>query len=243
MTSYNRAPIIDAILQLQFPDPLTDRELERVAKKAKYDEHQEMIDYNVEIKVHNNSATPGIQATKKWHRMSSRDGADSFSVQRDSITVARSAPYPGWGKFFERFCRDYDSTKSIIGNRRISRIGLRYINRIDAPTIKGKLPDVSAYLNIYPRLPHLAIGDVRASNVRFEYHDPKTELISLVTSGTAEPVLLNHDSYFLDIDIIKSKDIAVKIEDVLEQITHMRQAKNEMFESCITDRTRELINA
>lgn len=243
MTAYKRAPIVEALIQLQFPEPLSDRELERIAVKAKYPQREEMTDYNVEVKVTSNSAIPGIHATKKWHRMASKDGADVFAVQRDSITVVRHAPYPGWDPLFERFTRDYDLTKSIVGNRRVSRIGVRYINRLDVPNADGKLLDISAYLNVYPRIPNLPIKDIKATHVRFEYQDPNSGLITLLASGNSDPVLLNHSSCFLDIDIIKDKNIPTKGDDVLELLRQMRDVKNEMFESSITNLTRELIDA
>jgi uncharacterized protein (TIGR04255 family) len=50
-------------------------------------------------------------------------------------------------------------------------------------------------------------------------------------------------SFSLDIDVWRQVDVPQKDNDVLELLGKMRDAKNQLFETFITDKARDLFNA
>lgn len=73
-------------------------------------------------------------------------------------------PYPGWENFFQRFVRDWELWKRVVGHQHVIRIGVRYINRIDIP-ITGPVVDYESFLSIYPKLPD-ELGSVLAYGIQ-----------------------------------------------------------------------------
>lgn len=245
MMHYKKAPIVEALLQLQFVENMSDADMARVARKAEslYPHKEDMRDFQVQVRVHAGNAIPEVGATKQWYRLNSKDGADVLVVNRNQFTVARRAPYTAWPEFFGRFDRDYELVSKVLGYRRVSRIGLRYINRIDVPTKNSSEIDIRTYLNVYPHAPNRALESLLASQVRFEYTEHSIGAVVVVTSGTVDPVLINHVSYLLDIDVILQQDIPLKRADVLEKINALRAIKNEIFETLVTNESRRLFDA
>ncbi|MBD9621848.1 TIGR04255 family protein [Ensifer sp. ENS06] len=242
---YKKAPIVEALLQLQFAEGLTDADMGRVSRKAEshYTEKEDMRDFQVAVRVHNGNATPEIGAVNPWHRHTSKDGADFFVVNRNQFTVGRRAPYENWEKFFGRFERDYDFFYKTVGFKKITRIGLRYINRIDVPVAEDGSGDIRRYLNVYPHSPLKVYDKFVANHVRFEYADDVSGATVVLTSGTVDPELINHVSYLLDLDVIVQKDVPLKREDILDRIESLRAVKNGLFECLVTDEARRLFDA
>ncbi len=50
------------------------------------------------------------------------------------------------------------------------------------------------------------------------------------------------DAILLDIDVFADGHIPEKDEDLWEQVGRMRNYKNEIFESCVTDEARKLFS-
>lgn len=245
MTSYKRPPIAEAIAQFQFAEPNSDRDLDRVIQKAgrDYPQTEPLTDYDVEVRIANGTAVPKVVRSRHWAKLSSKDGADGFVLNRKQLTVVRLAPYLGWDAFFEKIAHAYELYHNTVGFKRIERIGLRYINRIDVPAKPKEALDISRYLKVYPNIPHLSLDRTNSIFTRFEYSDEASGLTVLVTSGNSDPILLNHQSYMLDIDVIRLQDIAMRREDLLAQLCQMRDMKNQIFESLITDTARAIFDA
>jgi uncharacterized protein (TIGR04255 family) len=237
MPTYKNAPIVEALIQLQFEEGLSDRDIERTATRASafYHSNEELQDFNVQVKVGHGSAIPSVIGEKKWRKLNSKDGADVLVVYKNHLTVGRLAPYEGWEKFFARFQRDNDIVHKAIGYKKVSRIGVRFINRIDIPLVQGNKTDISEYLNVFPHTPHIAPAKMRGIHTRFEYIEDSVGAIVIVTVAAVDPVLINHESYLLDIDIVKMHDISANRKEVVEQVASLREIKNSMFETLVTD--------
>ncbi len=237
MPTYKSAPIAEAIIQLQFEDGLSDRDVDRVAAKSEsfYKVGQEMQDFNVQVNVAHGSPIPSLVGEKRWRKLATSDGADLLILHRHNFTVARLAPYRGWEELFGRFVRDYEVVHKIVGYRKVNRIGVRYINRIDIPIPDKSGADVSKYLNVYPFTPHIGPEQMRGMYTRFETHDDRAGTVVIVTVAAADPVLINHDSYLLDIDVVKTDNISANRKEIIDQVDSLRHTKNQMFEALVTD--------
>jgi uncharacterized protein (TIGR04255 family) len=64
-----------------------------------------------------------------------------------------------------------------------------------------------------------------------------------VRSGIAPPAVPGRVSFTLDVDVKRNLEVPQKDADVFELLAAMRKAKNDLFETFITDEARELFNA
>jgi uncharacterized protein (TIGR04255 family) len=147
------------------------------------------------------------------------------------------APYPGWDQFFGRFCRDWEAWKNSVGYRKIIRVGVRYINRIDIPTDEPVLYE-EQFLNVYPHIPEV-LGPMMQYALQTQLSLTDIGCILTLNSSVVPSPLIGHRSFVIDLDI--GKDSPPQNDDAIyELINRIRIAKNRVFEACITDRAREL---
>lgn len=71
------------------------------------------------------------------------------------------------------------------------------------------------------------------------FEDIKCKLT--LNSGVVESPILNHMSFFLDLDVGREIDVPQKDTDIFELLEKMRLKKNQVFEACISQRTRDEI--
>jgi len=127
--------------------------------------------------------------------------------------------------------------KAIAVYRKIARIGVRYINRIDIPWPGGPI-DLSKYLRLQidvpqPPFPHIS---QQTAQVVFDFDDCQV----IVNMGVVPSALVDHFSYALDFDFGRDRAVPQADADIWNYIESIRERKNMLFEASITDRTRTL---
>ena len=155
-----------------------------------------------------------------------------------SIVVSQLAPYPGWDTFFERFVRDWKLLKRVLDFQTIQRLGVRYINRIDIPCNTPTI-EHEEYLNIYPKVTD-KFGSLAEYAVQAKVFMQDLECMLTINSAVVPAPILNHASFVVDQDIAREINVPQKDDDIFALIEKIRVRKNEVFESCVTDRARAL---
>lgn len=175
------------------------------------------------------------------YRATSLDSADILIISTLNFLVSRLAPYMGWESFYARASRDWEVWKRVAGYRRVQRIGVRYINRIDIPCEAGQKIQLEDYFTCYPEAPEVT-GFPGLARYAMQLILPSgPEGCSLMINGASVPSpLVNHASFLLDLDISKEGDAPQNDDQVWALIDRTRDHKNRAFESCITDRARAL---
>jgi uncharacterized protein (TIGR04255 family) len=240
---YSRPPIVEAVIEVQFADsPLSKRDMERFIKKSgrKYPVNELMSDYDVAVRVANGQAR-GAEAKlrQEWFRCVGHDVADILNIRPTSLVTARTAPYESWEVLFASFEQDFEILGKVAGFKRVTRIGARYINRIDVPSPQSVPVDPRRYLNIYPHLPFSNYPPFVAHLSNLHFKDEEGTNV-IVRAGQADPVLINHTSLLLDIDVFIFEEVPLKIDSVLRLYDKLRHAKNRLFEEMITAEGRAL---
>jgi uncharacterized protein (TIGR04255 family) len=148
--------------------------------------------------------------------------------------------YPGWPRLLDRFTRDWRTWKGVVGFHKISRIGVRYINRIDLPS-PGPVIAEEEFITFNIRSPdELGHKHGYAAQARFRL-DGIDGFVS-INSGLVPSPLLGYVSFLLDIDLERVNSIPGRDEDLLAILNDFRLEKNRIFELCITDRAREVFD-
>jgi uncharacterized protein (TIGR04255 family) len=243
---YERPPITEAVIALTFAEAIEARDLEKADSNfgRLYPHHQGARNLNVHVLVPpapNLRPDTTVNKDEMGHRRSSDDQTQIVILWSTSFVFSQLAPYPGWDDFFGRFVRDWTLWKKSIGYRKISRVGVRYINRIDIP-ITGDLTHYEEFLNLYPQMPD-ELGPVFAYGIQtqFAYHEIDGRIT--INSASVPSLLLENASFLFDQDIYKESNIPQNEEGLYKLLNQIHVKKNAVFEACITDRARELFNA
>ncbi len=235
---YARPPITEAVIGITFSSPMDSKKLVRVNKALqKYYPHKQDV-YSVEfnmIDVVENKTNP---EKTLGHRLSTDDQTQLVVLWPNSITLSQLAPYQGWGNFIERFERDWSALKKILGFQQISRIGVRYINRIDIPA-KAPVTEHEQFLNIYPKMPDILNPlEAYAMQASVTLKDINCQL-TINTARVPSP-LLEHVSFVIDTDIFSDKNPPQSDSDLIKLLNNIRTTKNQVFEACISQPARSL---
>jgi uncharacterized protein (TIGR04255 family) len=173
------------------------------------------------------------------YKLDSQDDKQITQVRLDTFVFSRLAPYDRWETFHAEARRLWQIYSGLF-TPKIKRVGVRYINRIDIPSSIPGGVDLDDYFltapKITPALPQ------SMSNYFMRLQIPMSNGVTLVITQTGVPP---PDQAFvsslLDIDVSVQGE---KLDEssAWERINSLRDVKNMVFESCITNRVRELIN-
>lgn len=242
--SYKRAPITEAVIAINFETPIDSELLASVSNKfsAHYPNHQNVanLDLKVQIPTGEEQSLTTQVGRDLGHRRSSSDVTELMVLWRSALVVSQLAPYPGWDTFFQRFVRDWKIWKRVVDFRTVSRIGVRYINRLDIPLPKtGNIIEHEAYLNVYPQLPTI-FGPVGSYAVQAALPVEGIDCKLVLNSAVVPSPILGHISIVVDQDIIRDANVPQSDDAIYALLNEIRIKKNGVFEACISDRAREL---
>ncbi len=235
---YKRPPIVEAVIDFRFGAPLTEPEIRRV--RSRFEGHYPSVEEVQKIEV---AIGPGGVVTNSafdGFMMRSRNGSDICLVRPSGFTSVRLAPYPGWDAFEATAQENFKSFTNAAGRHKISRIGVRFINRIDIPLKIVEGHDLNEFFTVGPSIPENLSNHVNEYSMKFEIVDAETGVKIIVNTGISHPALLECISVLLDIDTIIDRDIPERAVLRWEQVRTLRHVKNRVFENCITDRAKEL---
>lgn len=163
-----------------------------------------------------------------------------FTLNMLSVHVLR--PYPGWEEFRRRIEEALNAYRRTIPAKAVSRIGLRYVNKIEIPEANVSLKN---YVTISPQIPNQVVGDIQTFVTRLETGDKNKPWRIALTIASVEPSSSDSTALLMDIDVRQewesSKPLA--LDDVLNEIDLLRAVEREAFESFICDPARRLFDA
>jgi len=174
------------------------------------------------------------------------DGKRKVGVGRDVLSIHMLHPYQssddidrsGWNEFRPRITEALRAYWKVAEPRGVTRIGMRYINKIVVPHHWAEL---AAYINCAPRdvdgLPNVL--NKYLSRVEYAYDD-KFRLILAHGRGT-DPS--GQAEILLDIDVISEASDPANEDQAMTMVDRLRAREREVFEALITDKAREHFNA
>ncbi len=122
----------------------------------------------------------------------------------------------------------------------VIRVGLRYINRFD---LRGEKIRLSDYFAIFPQRSGLLSGQAIA-NYALQMVLPQADIHAMLVINQAlgQPRMSGTASVVLDLDLYRDRANGLLAEeDIWPVLEALHTRKNEAFEACITDLTRDLI--
>jgi uncharacterized protein (TIGR04255 family) len=239
--SYNKAPIREAIFDVRI-DRLNIKDISNLQ------EFKSVVidDFPIEKKKHNVTGTfqfsPDQRLESKAHSdltgfvFLSQDNTRQIQIRIDGFTLNILKPYENWDTHFNIFLKYWNEYNSLFKPDNITRIATRYINRIEIPLPFNSFQE---YVVNMPPIPNCLPQTF--ANFFMQIQVPSgSENKHVVITETIEPVENNMLPFILDIDVFREANLNNKIENLVKEFNDLRAIKNQVFENCITDKTRTL---
>ncbi len=241
--SYKRPPIIEAVIEVRFANSLDDKKLEKLVSKQKSKFTIQTLQ-KVEFRIPLNEEA-GVTAEAKtefagYKLINNVDSSIIVQIKRDAISFSKLPPYEGWPKLVTEFKKFYDwyTNKNF---KSLSRIGIRYINRIDIPAA-GQNIELEDYLKIYPQVPKKKFPVFNSYSTQIVSDIECDRVLTVNVRGADEPPLLNFESIIFDIDIAQSKNLPNNNPQLFKVLEEIRNKKNFFFEDLLTPKCKRLFN-
>jgi uncharacterized protein (TIGR04255 family) len=241
---YRNPPIQEALCQVvfhstswSFGSPAAIYELLRDAYPA---EPEQIIESGLQITP---SKAPSFRLEPQVPhvRFSSSEGNRTVMVGPTTLSIHVLSPYPGWEDFRRRIANALESYLAVVRPDSVSRIGVRYINRIVINEASFSLNDYFTYAPSTPDELDVVIADFF---VRLESGIPGSSRRLIQNFGSAGS---EGDSaaFVLDLDAIEAWEAApgLPATEALAAIETLRDFEREAFEALITDELRAVFDA
>lgn len=181
------------------------------------------------------------QALVGW-RLDSQKTHYVVLCRSDGFTVSRLSPYGEWGDLRGEALKWWDMFVSMATPAVVTRAAVRYVNAIKLALPIANFED---YLTCPPRLPQGIPQALTAFIQRVVIPDEATNCISVVTQALEEPPVqqggADSITVLLDIDVFRNLRIERRqMADVWDCLDQLRDQKNRLFFSHLTERTVEM---
>ncbi|MGH7772344.1 MAG: TIGR04255 family protein, partial [Candidatus Binatia bacterium] len=166
----------------------------------------------------------------------SSDGRQIVQVRLDGFTFNRLRPYDKWETFRDEARKHWERYRDIAIPEMISRVALRYINRIRIPL---PIKDFREYILTTPEIAPKVPQGLAGFFMRLVIPDERSKSVAIVTQ-TMEDLQEQVLPLIFDIDVFREGVFDVRGPDTWEVLEQLRGYKNEIFFNSITERAREL---
>lgn len=247
---YSKAPITEAVIDLRVTQrqdfSIEDFAPIREAIADCYPREESLYSGQVNIPV-GEAVQVETFHQQTGFRFIEQDGRQIFQARMDGFAFSVLAPYDRWESFRDEAHRLWILYKSATKPENITRVAVRYINRIDIPTADAFTVRLEDYLRTYPEIPSgWPRKDLWTFFVQLQILQEDLRCMLVVNQGTTQSPNLETTSILLDFDLFREEyeepwqaDDDAVVWEFLEQL-HDRN--NEYFERSITDKTRGLIS-
>lgn len=165
------------------------------------------------------------------------EGNRLLGIGPDTLSVNLLRPYDCWEDFRPRVEAALQAYKEIAAPRAVSRVGVRYINKIVIPASEFTLQDYFVFTP--PRvqgLPERMLGFM--SRVEYQYDDG---IKLLLAQASIEPPK-GSSAFLLDLDVVWDGG-PLLLDDAMTTVDRLHELEGQAFESTITQATRDLFDA
>jgi uncharacterized protein (TIGR04255 family) len=243
---YKSAPIVEAVIEIRVqPDaPIDPAALKGLAEELKSTFPKQIPLQRIQMGV--TGGQPGgslnqvVSQSQFGFRLAPPDDSRVLQIRPEGFAFSHLPPYTEWATFRGEAEPLWHQYRKICPTAKLSRCGLRYINRVDIPAERVEIED---YFSLYPEVPDtIPHNDVVSMSLNVLMPQPDINCMAVINEGFGEPVKPGHLSFIFDLDVFRLGIDKWQDTELWEFMDKLRVRKNEIFEQCITDRLRELID-
>jgi len=241
---YAKAPITEAIIDLRVM-PYPNLELDTLKQLcedtiAEYPRVDPTIEVAGTIQIQPGvSASASAQQEQTGYRSISSDGKLVCQRQLQGFTFSRLAPYESWGPFRDIARSLWSVYRDATRPRRVTRLAIRYVNRINVPKASAELKD---YFRTLPEISSDLPQTIDGFFMQVQLPLDDIEASVILNHTIVPPTERNVISVILDVDLFCEDTVPNDDGGIWDYFETLHTRKNEIFEACITEKTRELFN-
>jgi len=237
---YENPPIVEALCEFQFePDSPWDL----VMPGLVYEKVRDTFSKRRQVKQLAVGISAGPEGVEQQVRTTDRmqflreDEKAFVQVGPHLLAVNHLKPYSSWQEFLPLIKKGFGAYCDVVDPKKIHRIGLRYINRIE---VAGQGIELEDYFEFRPFAgPSLPQEFGRfLVGIQVPYEDSRDILRLQLTSASVETP--DTAAVILDLDYFLAKPGEVALEGVFEWVDAAHDRVEDAFEACITDRLRQM---
>ncbi|MFK4091131.1 TIGR04255 family protein [Kribbella sp. NPDC020789] len=238
---YEHAPVVEAILEFQVASPVSDLEQLRGLTDALPGwadaEHAHLMASEFSI-------APDDASVSKPQAVAHifKSGDSTLTVAPDRMAYSWAGDYTSWDDLTASAIPAWIAYRELARPTQLRRLGTRFINVIDIPSASIEIRDyLRTAVGISSYLPQAL--ESFFLQVEIPLDDERKMGVKLTsTIGQGPP---GRTSLILDLDTYKRCNLDLQDpqdgEGWIPDLAELRQAKDYVFEACITDATRGLI--
>ena len=238
MQNYAKPPIVEAVLEFRFQPELSKAQVSKAVKSFRgFPVKEEEV--RIEAKMEIGARKVDVQERFAGFKLSLSDRTRIVIARTESIAFAELAPYSGWENFSQYAQSSWKAWRKTLGPQKLTRLGLKYINRIDIPVPPSEPVDAERYVTILPRVPDFGgVDALYTMQVRTSI--PSHTLNVTINTSIVHSPVPNNTSILLDIDLDRQQDVPQRKKLLWTTMASMRIVKNAVFKACVKDAAREL---
>jgi uncharacterized protein (TIGR04255 family) len=235
------APIVEAVIDLAISPP-PGFELQKLLELKKtlgdsYPNATEIYQSTIQFAVGQPVPMPDAKGVHIGYRFISKDGLYIAQLRADEFVFSRLKPYPSWEEFSAEARKVWNHYTAIISSiSSIKRIALRFINQLKLP-LPASFED---YLTVPPRIPEGLPKSASGFFSQLIIEDTQNKITSALVQFL-QP-LTDPSSFIVIIDIssFRQGDFELDESKIWAIFEKLRETKNRVFFSSITERTVKL---
>jgi uncharacterized protein (TIGR04255 family) len=242
-TIFPNTPIVEAILDIRVELPkdatLDTLEMFYDTIKTRYPEKQHRTEFSAGIRFDRNGASVEKPETSQTGYLF-RSPVEKKVVQSrlNGFSFNKLKPYSDWNAFRSEGRELWGIYFKIAKPLKITRIALRYINRIEIPL---PLKDFKEYVLTVPEVAPELPQALTHFFMRLVIPKPDIEAVAVINQTMESPEPWGQRLPFIfDIDVFKETSYSGNEEDVWNKFEELHDFKNEVFFKSLTMKAKEL---
>jgi uncharacterized protein (TIGR04255 family) len=241
---YDHAPIVEAILDIQVkvatsPDQSAFAQLSKELS-SNFSQAMDLSQVRLNVGVPSAGTAPSFAHTVvvAGLRLASSQNDRVLQLLPRGMTYSHLQPYSNWDIFRSEAVPLWQRYVEVMRPEAVTRVALRYINRIWIPEQRFELSD---YFHLDITLPPTIPQDMSAffTQIQLPQTDIGPDLMAVINFSTAGRREDDAQGIVLDLDVFAARVLTPSLE-VFSLLDLLRDRKNALFEACITDKAREL---
>jgi uncharacterized protein (TIGR04255 family) len=236
-----RAPIVEALIDVRVipREGITPEEFQRLGEslKAVYPTGSPIQSIEARIGVDRGTVLPPQQvATNVGWLVQTAERTAVAQFRLDGFTFNKLEPYTRWEEVFEEADRLWRSYVEISRPVEVTRMAVRYINRLRLPSST----ELREFLEAPPVLPLPIPQTVREFLTRVVVYDAARDASAIITQALESALDPTFLPVLLDIDAFREAPVAPDDASMPQIFEQLRRLKNEVFFASITEKTVEM---
>lgn len=247
-THYKNAPIVEAVFDVRTisPEDFDCKKFESFHEKIKKEFPIKEISlyYKSSIKIKQKKAPECSlgESGSDGFLFKSADGKKIIQFKTGGFTFSKLKPYDNWENFRDEAKKYLKEYYNIVQPIKITRVSLRYINRLDIPLSVKNFKD---YLKTIPVIAPDVPQDLTDFFMRLVIPEAtKTSNIAIITETIDKTSKLTGNilPLIFDIDVLRKVNLKPDNPEIDKIFETLRDYKNNIFNNSVTEKMKKLIS-